>query len=183
MDYISARDARCERLPVPPGVILQELKKYDDSRGDLMEFHRASWNCGNTSIQWSAVNSRQNVLRGVHVHRLHQDAIVVVAGEMILGLQDLRSGQADKGVTMMLRLHSDDPHLVIVPPGVAHGFFFAEPGCTIIGVTHEYDGTDELGCLWTDPTLRMVWPCTTPLLSERDQAAGSLAGMIASLHE
>jgi dTDP-4-dehydrorhamnose 3,5-epimerase len=41
-------------------------------------------------------------------------------------------------------------------------------------VTAEYDGTDEHGFAWNDPTAGVAWPEGTPLLSERDRSAPSL---------
>ena len=40
----------------------------------------------------------------------------------------------------------------MIPTGVAHGFLALEPLELLYLVTNEYDGTDELGFAWDDPT-------------------------------
>jgi dTDP-4-dehydrorhamnose 3,5-epimerase len=41
-------------------------------------------------------------------------------------------------------------------------------------VTHYFDGTDEHGVAWDDPTLAVPWGISNPILSERDTAASPL---------
>ena len=36
---------------------------------------------------------------------------------------------------------------------------------------------DELGCRWDDPDLDIPWPCTEPLISQRDRELGSLSDL------
>ena len=40
----------------------------------------------------------------------------------------------------------------MIPAGVAHGFLALEPLELLYLVTNEYDGSDELGFAWDDPT-------------------------------
>jgi len=169
-----------QAMPLPDGVKLRPLSTFCDDRGDLTELNRASWDLPPV-VQWNLVHSRPNVLRGVHAHRLHFDLLTVTAGEMILGLQDLRANAPTHGLAAMMRLAFDDPHVVTIPPGVAHGFFFTVASCHIYGVTHEFDGADEFGCHWRDPALSLRWPGDDPELSSRDSQAGSLAELIAVL--
>ena len=117
-------------------------------------------------------------LRGVHLHRKHVDYLLMAAGEMVLILHDTRSGSSARGITTLLKLEAADPHLAVVPVGVAHGFYFAAPACHLYAVTHAFDGTDELGCHWQDASLGIQGLCDNPTLSARDAAAGSYAQMI-----
>jgi dTDP-4-dehydrorhamnose 3,5-epimerase len=48
-------------------------------------------------------------------------------------------------------------------------------------VTNEYDGTDELGFRWDDPTAQIPWPVESPVLSDRDAANPSLETAVAAL--
>ena len=54
-------------------------------------------------------------------------------------------------------------------------------------VTNEYDGTDELGFAWDDPTAAVPWPAVTatpdgrPILSVRDRTNPSLPELVARL--
>ncbi len=40
--------------------------------------------------QWNASRNAANVFRGMHVHPLHTDYMVVLEGDMVLGLVDIR---------------------------------------------------------------------------------------------
>jgi dTDP-4-dehydrorhamnose 3,5-epimerase len=172
-----------DAVPIPEGVRFRQLKTHFDPRGDLTELYRASWDDCMTPKQWNVAHSRANVLRGVHVHALHEDLLVVVAGEMLLGLQDMRSGKADVGIATMVRMSFDDPFMVSIPPGVAHGFYFPQPCCHIYAVDREFDAADEMGCDWADPDLRLDWPCADPELSERDRGAMPFADLLVQLGE
>ena len=180
-DYPTPSEIARKAVPLPAGVALRPLVTHHDSRGDLTELNRSSWGLA-PAIQWNLVHTRPNVLRGVHVHRLHADLLIVTAGEMILGLQDLRTDAATHGLVAMMRLTFDDAHVVTTPPGVAHGFFFTVASCHIYSVTHEFDGSDELGCHWRDPALSLSWPGDDPEISTRDREAGSFAEMSAALN-
>jgi dTDP-4-dehydrorhamnose 3,5-epimerase len=180
-DYPAPREIIRQAIPLPAGVGFHPLTTHQDSRGNFTELNRASWKLA-IPVQWNMVHSRPNVLRGVHVHRLHEDLLTVTAGEMILGLRDLRAAAPTHGLTAMVRLAFDDPHVVTIPSGVAHGFYFTMPSCHIYSVTHEFDASDELGCHWRDPLLSLRWPGNDPQLSERDRNAGSFPAMVAALN-
>jgi hypothetical protein len=127
-DIAPARVVVQERLPLPAGVELRPLQMHGDERGAFTELHRDEWCIGARPVQWNMVRSHANVLRGVHAHRYHVDYLTMAFGEMVLGLHDLRAASPTRGLTAMLRLSADNLHLVVVPTGVAHGFFFPGPG-------------------------------------------------------
>jgi dTDP-4-dehydrorhamnose 3,5-epimerase len=45
-------------------------------------------------------------------------------------------------------------------------------------MSEAWDPHDDDGCIWSDPDLGLSWSVQDPLLSERDEAAGSLADLI-----
>jgi dTDP-4-dehydrorhamnose 3,5-epimerase len=71
---------------------------------------------------------------------------------------------------------------ILIPHGVAHGFYFSEPATHIYSVTHYWDPDDELGCHWSDPELGIPFPCANPRLSERDAGLPSLRELLNRLH-
>ena len=176
----SGGEIRRRQLPVPLGVQLLPLETHIDNRGTFSEIYREEWGLGARPVQWNMVRSAANVLRGVHVHTRHADLLTVAAGELILGLRDLRSFSPSYGLSVMLNLSADDAHLAVIPVGVAHGFFFPGPACHIYAVTTAFDGSDEFGCRWDDPALELNWPCTDPVVSERDTGAAPLAELLSN---
>jgi dTDP-4-dehydrorhamnose 3,5-epimerase len=162
---------------LPDGVELHRLEPHADTRGVFTELFRDSWGFGVAPAQWNAVRSEENVLRGVHAHWRHTDYLTLVAGRATIGLHDLRETSRTEGLGATVELAADEPHALVIPTGVAHGFYFREPSIHVYAVSHEWDPADELGCRWDDPELGIAWPCTNPHISERDQALGSLSDL------
>ena len=75
---------------LPAGVELRKLTPHPDDRGVFLEMFRHSWCPDHEFIQWNCVHSRANTLRGVHVHLVHDDYLLMVAGAARIGLCDLR---------------------------------------------------------------------------------------------
>lgn len=162
------------------GVIVTPLDPKPDSRGVLTEVFRAQWPTACAPVQWNVVRSRANVMRGFHVHITHADYLIALSGELLLGLRDIRPESPTWGRTDTVRLSDERTRAVTVPPGVAHGFYFAEPSMHLYAVSHYWNTADELGCRWNDPDIGIDWPATAPELSERDINAGAYSEMVES---
>src|SRR5262245_34707583 len=109
-----------ERLPV--GVRARALVTHGDQRGSLTEMFRAAWEPELAVVQWNIVRSEANVLRGVHLHVRHADYLVVLDGEMLVGLRDLRRDSPTYGCSATQALTGSAMTALVIPPGVAHGF-------------------------------------------------------------
>lgn len=166
-------------MELPEGVLLTRLVRHCDRRGVFLEAFRASWGTDIEPVQWNAVHSCENVLRGVHVHRSHADYLTVLSGNLLLGLRDIRADSPTNGNAAMLEISAVQPLAVTIPPGVAHGFYFPEPSIHLYAVSHYWDPADELGCRFDDDGLGLDWPSKSPLLSVRDAEAPGLALMMA----
>lgn len=160
------------------GVVPIDLVPREDKRGVLIELFRSGGEV--LPVQWNAVRSRPNVLRGVHVHVHHADYLTVPMGLLIVGLRDLRVDSPTYGSVDMLEV--DDGTALVIPPGVAHGFYNPEPTLHIYGLTAAWDRSmDDLGCRYDDPELALDWPCTAPIISARDEGLGTLRELEATL--
>jgi len=169
-------------LSLPVGVEIHNLNPHRDERGALTEIHRNSWPQCRDICQYSHVVSRPNALRGIHVHPKHTDYLYVSSGCMHLMLVDIRKDSETFMQSWGLQIQAEEHLAITIEPGVAHGFYFAESGSYINGVDAYWDMADELGCRWNDPLMGLIWPCTQPLLSERDQDAGTVTEMIEAFH-
>jgi dTDP-4-dehydrorhamnose 3,5-epimerase len=158
---------------------LISLEMHTDDRGVFTELFRQEWQTGITPIQWNMVNSNTNVLRGVHVHKKHWDYLIIAAGAARVGLLDLRIHCATYNNSVMLELSGHDLKAIVIPPGVAHGFYFLEPSTHIYSVSEYWNLDDELGCHFTDSGLD--FGVEKPHLSARDTQAGSLAQLMQQL--
>lgn len=165
---------------LPHGVLLRRLEMHRDDRGVFTELFRQSW-VSTPQIQWNAVSSRANVLRGVHVHLRHHDYLTLLRGRAMIGLCDLRPGSPTHRLACSVELSESALSAIQIPPGVAHGFYFHEPSLHVYAVSEYWDPADELGCHFADPDLGFTWPTTTPDLSPRDAALGPLIALAARI--
>lgn len=172
---------------LPVGVCVNHLTARADDRGSLVEMHRDSWPDSPPLPQFNLVRSAPGVMRGVHLHFHHADVVSTASGVAIIGLHDCRRESETFGLGAAVRI-SDTDVRVIIPVGVAHGFWMPDGGTLIYGLDTEWTPADELGCSWDDVNLAIPWgqfgdqhPADRPggpLLSLRDSFAGSLGSMI-----
>ncbi len=164
---------------LPLGEDFGQLMTHRDTRGDLTELYRREWPGVPELRQWNVAHNGANVLRGMHVHPQHSDYLVLVQGEMLLGLHDIRRDSPSRGAAGIVRLRGDRLNWVLIRAGVVHGFYVPDGNLLIHGLTHEWSLDDELGCRWDDPTLGLEWPAISdPCLSERDARAGSFGQLV-----
>jgi dTDP-4-dehydrorhamnose 3,5-epimerase len=189
-------DGTDARLPIP-GVRTGRLQRHGDARGSFREVWRASWygdldpdDAGPGEprfVQANVSTSDVGVLRGLHLHRRQLDHWAILDGRAFVALVDVRPllVGGERPLVATAELGPDD--WLAIPIGVAHGFLALEPLRLLYLVTGEYDGSDELGFAWDDPTAAVPWPAVDaspdgrPILSARDQANPSLLELIAGI--
>jgi dTDP-4-dehydrorhamnose 3,5-epimerase len=66
---------------------------------------------------------------------------------------------------------------VFIPPGVAHGFASLTDMTITYLVDGYYNAADELGVAWDDPEIGADWGVADPVLSNRDRANPTRAGI------
>ncbi|MCD4762149.1 dTDP-4-dehydrorhamnose 3,5-epimerase family protein [bacterium] len=104
------------------GVIVKKLNKYNDERGWLVEIYR------NDEVEYQPVMSyisvtKPGVVRGPHEHKDQSDCFVFIGpGAFRLYLWDRREESATNGETVTIEVGENKPTMVIVPPGVVHGY-------------------------------------------------------------
>lgn len=163
------------------GVQVRALDMHEDERGSFTEFFRAEWDSGIEPTQWSFVRSKPGVFRGMHLHRRHEEYVLVVDGRMSIGLYDMRPGSPTEGTSMLLELSGDELAFVSWPPGIVHGWYAHETTLHVQAVSETYDeykDDDNLGCRGTDPELGIPWPETPRLIAPRAQGFGSLRELV-----
>jgi dTDP-4-dehydrorhamnose 3,5-epimerase len=156
---------------LPDGVSLYRLTPHRDARGTVTEIYREIWDLGCRAVQFNAVTSGAGVLRGMHVHVRHGDHLVLLAGRMVVGLHDLRPSLPIARASCLIELDAGEPCAIVIPVGVAHGFYFQTPSVLIYGLSHYWEPAEEIGCRWNCKELGLAWPTSSPVLSERDAAA------------
>ncbi len=103
-------------------VIVKPLNKNHDERGYLSELFRADELNFQPAMSYASFTN-PGVIRGPHEHVSQSDCFVFFGpGSFILHLWDRRDNSATKGEKMEINVGEDNPCLVIVPPGVVHGY-------------------------------------------------------------
>lgn len=166
---------------LPEGVSVTPLTTHRDPRGGLAELLRSNAIQGPQPVQWIVSESERNAFRGVHVHVQHWDYLFVLQGELLLGLHDMRPTSLTYRRSATVTLRGSDLRAVVIPPGVAHGFYYPERTLHLLGTSTYWDRRDDLACRWDAPELGIEWPCADPILSPRDRDAGGYAEMAAQL--
>jgi dTDP-4-dehydrorhamnose 3,5-epimerase len=168
-------------MDLPDGVRLTSLKMHHDERGWFSEIFRDEWRVTRPPCQWNVGYSGPNTLRGAHLHLCHQDYFTVLQGCMTMGLFDVRPKSRTYRMSALVELTSDALAAITVPSGVVHAAYSHDSSIHVYGVDHYYNPAEELACRWNDPALGLAWPCTDPVLCERDRSSGSLADVEAAL--
>ena len=159
---------------LPHGVALRPLTSHADHRGDLTEVFRNEWHGSPVPAEWMVSRAQANVLRGVHVRRHAWTYACAIAGEVVVGLHDLRTHPTAVR-SVMFRLSSAALHLLVIPSGVAYGFYSPQGATLILGTSESSSSPDQLACRWDSPELDLSWPCAAPELSAEDRVAGNYA--------
>jgi dTDP-4-dehydrorhamnose 3,5-epimerase len=151
------------------GVIVKPLRLLRDERGWLMEILRADDPHFQRFGQVYVTVARPGVVKAWHAHERQTDHLTVVAGEARIALYDGREGSPTCGNVLGIVAGEDNPVLIIVPPGVYHGFK-AEGGAPVHVVNvptelYDYDHPDELRRPYDDPAIPYDW-------GEADPASG-----------
>ncbi|MBU0636896.1 MAG: dTDP-4-dehydrorhamnose 3,5-epimerase family protein [Patescibacteria group bacterium] len=103
-------------------IIIKKLNKYEDERGWLIEVYR------NDQVNYLPVMgyvsfTKAGVVRGPHEHIKQSDAFVFVGpGNFELHLWDNRQNSLTNKEYLKIEVGENNPVLVIVPPGVIHGY-------------------------------------------------------------
>jgi dTDP-4-dehydrorhamnose 3,5-epimerase len=154
------------------GVKFVGFHVWVDDRGRFLETFR-KWEIVQTNCSYS----KANVLRGLHYHRRQVDYWFVPQGTIRVALVDLRRSSPTQSASQTLEIGEDNPTGVFIPVGIAHGFVALTDATLTYLVDNFYDGSDEHGVAWNDPTLGIDWGLSDPVLSSRDRR-NSLLGEI-----
>lgn len=104
------------------GVLIKKLNKFEDSRGWLAEIWREDEENYRPAMAYVSVTN-PGIVRGPHEHQFQSDAFVFLGpGDFELHLWDRREGSATKGEYSKTEAGEKNPCLIIVPPGVVHGY-------------------------------------------------------------
>lgn len=160
------------------GVLLLEPKIFKDDRGWFLESYHEKryWDLGLDVkfVQDNHSHSSQGTLRGLHYQLNHPQGklVRVVMGEVYDVCVDIRRGSSTFGQWYGVYLSAENHRQLYVPPGFAHGFcVVSESADFLYKCTDFYTPGDEYSIRWNDPQIKIEWPISEPLLSDKDARA------------
>ena len=170
-----------KETPLSDMVIL-EPRVFEDTRGYFLESYNeremAEAGIRQRFVQDNHSYSVRNVVRGLHYQvRYPQGKLVrVVVGEILDVAVDLRLSSSTFGKWHAVTLSGQDPRMLWVPPGFAHGFRVLSEGAHVLyKATDFYHPEHERTILWNDPDLNIDWRLDDPpIVSIKDLSGAAL---------
>lgn len=162
------------------GVLRVSLRAFEDERGFFKETFRLSdYDAAGLGpfVQDNVSHSVRGVLRGLHWDPRIAKLTQVLVGHTFHVLVDVRPDSPTYGVTESFELDAADHEQLFVPVGVANGFLVrSEFAIVHYRQTAYYNPATERILRWNDPFVRINWPTSAPLLSDKDRLAPDLSG-------
>jgi len=163
-----------------PGATLVALKRFEDARGSFVKtFARSAFEAAGVDFDFREEFysfSRRDVVRGMHFQLPPHDHVKLVycaAGSVLDVLVDLRRG-AGLGRVASVVLSADEPSLLVIPKGVAHGFrALRDDSLMVYKTSTEHAPSHDAGIRWD--SFGFEWGVTAPVVSQRDAGHPSLA--------
>lgn len=148
-------------MPPIHDVVVKKLATHSDDRGYFREILREDDHLLRHFGQTSITKTYPGVIKAFHWHN-HQDDIWYVASGMArVVLHDRREGSPTKGVTQVVYAGEDNPVIIVIPSGIAHGYQVLgnQPVILFYHVTKAYDpkAPDEERIAWDDPEIGFDW--------------------------
>lgn len=129
------------------GVRTRKLRLIPDERGFLMEMLRSDWEEFQKFGQVYVTAVYPGVVKGWHYHKVQTDYFICIAGMAKVVLYDAREDSPTYGEVNEFFMGTLNPMLLVIPPGVMHGFKgISQEMALIVNVPTElyrYDQPDE----------------------------------------
>ena len=154
------------------GLKIMQGKNFFDSRGFFREIFIKKKIKVHKPIFWCMSKSKKNVLRGLHIQKVKNQAkyVSVIKGKIFDVAVDLRRKSKTFGKVFTIILSDKNSKSVFIPKGFAHGFLSLEKENYVVYANSNYRSKgNEIGILWNDKDLKIKWPTKRPLVSNKDQ--------------
>lgn len=152
------------------GVKIKKIKIHQDipdtdepqeRRGYLMEVLRDDDGLLKKFGQTTFTIAYPGTIKAFHWHKRQDDLWFFARGRALVVLHDLREDSPTKGQTEAIIASADEPQLILIPVGVAHGYkaLGDEPTYLFYHTTESYDSArpDEERIPYNDPKVGFDW--------------------------
>ncbi len=163
-----------------PGAWHLRLKRFVDARGSFVKtYARSVFAAQGVAIElleeFYSISHR-DVIRGLHFQlppHNHAKLVYCPVGAVLDVLVDLRRGPG-QGQVRSVELRGDEPSVLLIPSGIAHGFrALRDDSLMVYKTTTEHAPSHDAGIRWD--SIGFDWGATAPIVSARDSAHPALA--------
>lgn len=148
-------------MPAIHDVVIKKLVTHADDRGYFREVLREDDHLLKRLGQTAVTKSYPGVIKAFHWHQHQDDIWYIVDGMARVVLYDRRPDSPTRGVTQVIYAGEDNPVLVLIPAGLAHGYQVLgnKPVILFYYVTQAYDPAhpDEQRIDFDDPHIGFDW--------------------------
>ena len=148
-------------MPTIHDVIVKKLVTHSDDRGYFREIVREDDHLLRRFGQTSFTKTHPGVIKAFHWHADQDDLWYVAYGMARVVMYDRRLDSPTKGVTQVVYAGEDNPVIILIPLGIAHGYQVLGPKPVMLfyHVTKAYDpkNPDEQRIPFDDPEIGFDW--------------------------
>ncbi len=175
---MSYKDYKIERSKVIPDVLIVEPSVFWDLRGNIYtsynkNFYHEFLPENLDFVHDKFAQSKQNVLRGLHGDNKTWKLVSCVWGEIYEVVVDMRPDSPTYKKWDAFLLSSDNYRQVLIPPNFINGYYVKSEQAIFhykLAYGGSYiDAEEQITLPWNDKELAIEWPCTNPILQDRDK--------------
>jgi len=143
------------------GVEIKKIIRHSDDRGyfsEIIKFGEETF-CEVKQTNYSIAYPK--VIKAFHWHKKQFDVWFPVKGNMQIVLYDIRKKSPTRGETQIICAGEDNPQLILIPPGVMHGYRVLgnKPAGLFYHTSEIYnpENPDEQRIPFDDPRIGFDW--------------------------
>lgn len=155
------------RLDPIEGVRYRLARPVSHHHGHLTEAFRTDWGVTEAPVvQVNLTTTFPGRIRAWGIHRFTVDRLFAATGSLCIVCFDGRRGSPTFGCVNEFMLGGRNQGLVVIPPGVFHGWKnIGDDEATIVSMPsqlYNYDGPDRWELTWDSPAARTIIPYQWP---------------------
>lgn len=169
------------------GVLKIETEVHSDDRGWFCEgYNKESFRKLGINIDFIQDNfsltKHKGTIRGLHYQHASYEQTKLfrcIKGKVLDVVVDIRVNSPSFFKWKSYELSEEQFAWILVPKGFAHGFQSLTDDCLVQYKVDEYYSKEhDYSIFWNDPHLKIDWPITNPILSEKDKNAPCLKDVV-----
>lgn len=142
-------------------VKIKQIKRFSDDRGFFSEIIKFGQETFCQVKQTSYTETYPGVIKAFHWHKKQYDVWFPVSGSIQIVLHDIRKNSPTQGQTQVIYAGENNPTLVLIPPGVIHGYRVLgnKPAGLFYHTDQVYnpENPDEQRIPFNDPRIGFDW--------------------------